>query len=426
MKVYHLNDFPEEVISHAFAKTSRSNGNFLDMANGLDQEKSSKFHEKWVLQYGHASVSEHSIIHVATEGISRLVTEELESGRLASYTEQSTRYQTMHEDNVYFDDNWHNNFKTDYRLAMKLLFELYNELLETDKNYDVARFALPLGALVNVGTTINMRSLRRTICKLMASDLPEAKNLAEQLIEIGKNVAPTLLKYIKPCAFTESVRQLSLRGNNKSSSTSPISVELIDSHFDLAGLTNNIAVAAGGHFGQSVSVKDLIPFLCELQEHDSISRAFEYSYFNFFITSDYGSYYDMKRHRMATILPEKGFILKFVRPSQLTSADYLGKRYYNVMQQVADIYKRHIDKPEAKYMLPNAVQKRYSMQMNARELAEVIRLRGFNPEGHPTYRAIGLQMYELVMTKYPFFDWLETRKKDSHTSRSIVEGYTLL
>ena len=375
------------------------------------------------------SVSEHSVIHIAVEGVSRAVVEELESGRLASYTEQSTRYQTLQETDVYFDENWNSNFKSDYRLAMKLLFELYNELLVSEngtQNFDVARFALPLGALVNVGMTINMRSLRHTICKLLASNMLEAKELAEQLIEICSKVAPTLLKHVKPCAFTTNIKTVPIKGKADQAPTQPIHVVLASSSFDISEILEAATIVAGGKFGQSMLCKDLIPFLCNLQEHDSISRAFEYSSFKFIITSDYGSYYDMKRHRMATVLPENGFILNFVKPAQLTSADYLSKRYYSVMQQVADIYKRHSDKPEAKYMLPNAVQKRYSMQMNARELAEIIRLRGFNPDGHPTYRAIGLLMYELASAKYPIMDWLETRRKDSHTSETIIAGYKLL
>src|SRR5574342_535840 len=85
--------FSPETIAVAFAKTSRSPESFREIATGLTDEKSAEFHERWVVGYGHASVAEHAVLHLAFENISRLAIECLESNRLASYTEKSTRYQ---------------------------------------------------------------------------------------------------------------------------------------------------------------------------------------------------------------------------------------------------------------------------------------------------------------------------------------------
>ncbi len=67
-----------EVIAVAFAKTSRSPESFREIAAQLTNEKSAEFHEKWVVGYGHSSVAEHAILHVAVEGLSRLAVETLE------------------------------------------------------------------------------------------------------------------------------------------------------------------------------------------------------------------------------------------------------------------------------------------------------------------------------------------------------------
>lgn len=48
--------------------------------------------------YGHASVAEHAVLHIAIENVSRLAVECIESNRLASYTEKSTRYQKWGRD----------------------------------------------------------------------------------------------------------------------------------------------------------------------------------------------------------------------------------------------------------------------------------------------------------------------------------------
>src|SRR3970282_896885 len=86
-------DLSPETIAVAFAKTSRSPESFREIAAGLTDERSAQFHERWVVGDGHASVAEHAVLHIAVENISRLAIECLESTRLASYTEKSTRYQ---------------------------------------------------------------------------------------------------------------------------------------------------------------------------------------------------------------------------------------------------------------------------------------------------------------------------------------------
>src|SRR5512143_105908 len=102
-QVYLLSarELSPETIAVAFAKTSRSPESFEAIAAGLTDEKSAQFHEKWVVGYGHASVAEHAVLHIALENISRLAIECVESNRLASYTEKSTRYQKWGPDDFY-------------------------------------------------------------------------------------------------------------------------------------------------------------------------------------------------------------------------------------------------------------------------------------------------------------------------------------
>ena len=94
-RVYPLSpsQLSAETIAVTFAKTSRSPEPFDVIAAELDAEKSAKFSEKWIVGYGHSSVAEHAVLHLALENVSRLAIETIESNRLASYTEKSTRYQ---------------------------------------------------------------------------------------------------------------------------------------------------------------------------------------------------------------------------------------------------------------------------------------------------------------------------------------------
>ena len=95
-----------ETIAVTFAKTSRSPESFREIAAELTDEKSSEFHEKWVVGYGHSSVAEHAVLHIAVENVSRLAVETLESNRLAAYTEKSTRYQKWRSTDFLCPPSW--------------------------------------------------------------------------------------------------------------------------------------------------------------------------------------------------------------------------------------------------------------------------------------------------------------------------------
>ncbi|MEK7806597.1 MAG: FAD-dependent thymidylate synthase, partial [Chloroflexota bacterium] len=94
-RVYPLDahELTEEQIAVVFAMTSRRPEPFDEIARQVTQEKAADFHERWVLGYGHASVAEHAVLHLAVENVSRLACDTLEDNRLASYTEKSSRYQ---------------------------------------------------------------------------------------------------------------------------------------------------------------------------------------------------------------------------------------------------------------------------------------------------------------------------------------------
>ena len=102
-QVYLLDpqQLPPETIAVTFAKTSRSPESFREIAAELTEASSAEFNEKWVVGYGHSSLAEHAVLHIALETISRLAVETLESNRLASYTEKSTRYQKWNPDQFF-------------------------------------------------------------------------------------------------------------------------------------------------------------------------------------------------------------------------------------------------------------------------------------------------------------------------------------
>ncbi len=191
-----------ETIAVTFAKTSRSPLSFQEIAAELSNEKSAEFHEKWVVGYGHSSVAEHAVLHIAVENVSRLAVECIESNRLASYTEKSTRYQKWSPDSFYIPTELDNSrLKKLYVETNQLLFQTYHDSLpilqrEAGKHFpradqegeavwerrirakyvDVARFLLPAASLANVGITINARALEHALRKMLSNPLEEVRS----------------------------------------------------------------------------------------------------------------------------------------------------------------------------------------------------------------------------------------------------------
>ena len=132
-RIYLLSprELSPETIAVAFAKTSRSPESFREIAAGLSDEKSAQFHEKWVVGYGHASVAEHAVLHLAFENVSRLAIESIESNRLASYTEKSTRYQKWNPEDFHVPTELDGHtWQTSTSRSAGLLFSTYLQVLD--------------------------------------------------------------------------------------------------------------------------------------------------------------------------------------------------------------------------------------------------------------------------------------------------------
>ncbi len=219
-----------ETIAVAFAKTSRSPQTFRNIAAELTAEKSAEFHEKWVVGYGHASVAEHAVLHVAMENVSRLAVETIESNRLASYTEKSTRYQKWSPENFFTPPELETQaagaLKTQYQETCRALFEAYLQTLpavradverdfprlpdESDGAWerrirseyvDVCRFLLPAAALANLGMTINARALEHALQKMLSHPLAEVRQVGAEIKQAALASVPTLLKYTEPVPY---------------------------------------------------------------------------------------------------------------------------------------------------------------------------------------------------------------------------------
>jgi thymidylate synthase ThyX len=243
-RVYPLDprQLTQEQIAVAFAMTSRRPEPFDEIAQQVSQEKAADFHERWVLGYGHASVAEHAVLHLAVENISRLACDTLEDNRLASYTEKSSRYQVMPPDCFHFPQeltspplprgDYRGVLGQVFREACQRLFQDYRRFIDGCMDYlrrtnpqeereresayslrlrriatDSCRAVMPAATLTNVGVTANARVLEHAISKLLSSELAEERDLGQELRDQGRSITPTLIKYADVNRYLQETAQ---------------------------------------------------------------------------------------------------------------------------------------------------------------------------------------------------------------------------
>lgn len=267
--IYTVSNIPEEVIAVIFAYVSRSPKGFREnigtviQEEELGRERASKFHEKWVLNYGHASVAEHAAVHVGIEKVSRLFSSILElSNEYLSFTEYSQRYQRPVRGDFYVprELDQHASLRDEYRKLNDDLYTIYSGLNEkllaylkkaepvpngTDEKvhlralekiaFEDARYALTLATFTNLGMTANARAIEDSLTKLLSNKYEEVRRRAEEIKNEVRFSVPTLVKYAnenryikETCAeLTETARLMLGRETSKTSNNGP-AVTLLD------------------------------------------------------------------------------------------------------------------------------------------------------------------------------------------------------
>jgi len=432
-----------ETIAVAFAKTSRSPESFREIAAGLTDEKSAQFHEKWVVGYGHASVAEHAVLHIAFENVSRLAIESIESNRLASYTEKSTRYQKWGTDNFFIPPELDGHaLREEFIATCRLLFQTYIDSLnpvralvlqrsqrrenESDEALDrrvrsqyvdVCRFLLPAASLANVGMTANARVLENMIRKMLSHELVEVRRIGEEVRTVAKAEVPTLVKYAEAAPYlVETKKEIgeSVIGNRELDRRKSDWFSLVD--YDKDGQTKVLAAAlyrfGGMPFADAVNhVKSLDESQCtqladallkRLDEHDIPLRELEYATYTFDLVMDQGAYAEFKRHRMMTQTAQMLTTrLGYAIPRLITEAGFRPE-YEAAMKSAAEMYEKlySFNPQAAQYVVPNGYHRRVLAQFNLREAYHFCQLRTAS-NAHFSIRRIAYRIAEEICRVHP-------------------------
>ncbi len=454
--VYALRNLPPEVVAVLFAYVSRSPKSFRDNLEQLlsegdlstqlsrrdtfQEERASRFHEKWVVGYGHASVAEHASLHLALEDVSILAAKVLEDTRLAAFTEKSSRYQVFDQGRFHWPAELAGHpLEKRARDHVARLFSLYSELYHelivqmaaeerpeelSDRAWkqvlhaaacDEVRYLLPAGTLTSLGMTLNARTAAHLIRKLRAHPLAEMRELGDRLHEEGEKVTPVLLKYSQPAEWQSGglERFLDERPGTENGPELP-RLRVVDASPDaevhvLADLRSllldeDLECARARAFAMSADERKHFfeEIFREMGPFEVPPRALEKAELTMECCVDYGAYRDLQRHRiLSPTLPDFGCRWGYELPDRL-AVHARRDEVVQLLEESASLWREFAawNPKVASYIVPMAFRYRFLMRMNLRQAEHMIRLRSASA-GHPSYRRVAQEMYREVVRLWP-------------------------
>ncbi len=206
---------PERIVATA-AKLCYSSSDIEHIHEGLDDEKTEKFIQR-LMDLGHESPVEHVTFTFGVEGVSRSLLAQITRHRLASYSVKSQRYVTEGQFSYIVPPEIKKDKRASeiYISTMENLQKQYDSLTEILKQNHIsagveekaaekmaiedARFVLPNACETKIVMTFNARSLmnmfRHRCCERAQWEI---RAMADEMLRLVKEVAPTLFKYAGP------------------------------------------------------------------------------------------------------------------------------------------------------------------------------------------------------------------------------------
>jgi len=453
-----------ETIAAAYARISRDPRpvNKLREMAIVEVEKARQSNRNIIFTMGHSSIAEHAVFNIDILGVSRLLVEEIERSRLASYTEKSQRYVLLKDDFVVPREIKEGGLEADfvsvigeqnhfyhklYESLRAYVFEKHKDLADNPANRSLlegwakedARYIISLATETQLGMTVNARSLELMIRRLASSPLSEAREASSRLYEVALNIAPSLIRYVEPTDYDRLTRgELREKAdmiwarmgncNGKGKTSLPCDdkdVVLIhatpdaDDRLAAALLHSSSDLSIGQCIGivkqMTAEEKEaIVKTACRhMRSYDSVLREFEYVDLHFELIISATCFAQLKRHRMATITcqdynPELGATV----PPAVCEVG-METAFREIIARTDETYGKLKESvpAAAAYVLTNAHRRRVSMKVNARELYHISRLRG-DQYAQWDIRQTAMKMTELGRKVMPLTLMLAAGKDD--------------
>jgi len=424
-----------------------------DLLSSVMADKSGQFLKTYAIDHGHNSLREGSVVHLAVERVSQLVTRFVQRERRCSFEESSTRYISFSAETHWrdpevmaaggefakaYDEVLHSTFAL-YQSATERLLAHVQKLrplaagekegpwLRTLKAeaFDAARYLLTPAIFTKWGMVADARTLGAVITELKSHPLAEFRLVGERMQQQAECALPTLLKNATPSAFLEALyealpaaaRELGVASATPHRGASTGHTELLahDAQLDDKLLASLLYEHSAQPFATLVAnVKALTQgqrhellhkLMSSRGPHDAWPLALEGAApFEFEVMVDFGAFRDIGRHRKS--LQQQQLLTTahgFAVPPLMQEAG-LGGEYAAVLERTADLQQsigKHFPHA-AGYVTPFAFLQRVRIQFDPRQTAYFIELRS-GPEGHFSYRHVALDMFAHVRRVSPLF-----------------------
>lgn len=168
-------------------------------------EESAKAFVASILKNGHESVIEHEKISVRII-CDRGVSHEIVRHRIASYSQESTRYCNYHKEKfgnqlTFIKPNFWDDEGDEYQVWVKMMShaeESYNKLIEMGASPQEARSILPNSLKTEIVVTMNLREWRHFFkLRTSAKAHPQMRQISIMMLEHFKSIIPVIFADIE-------------------------------------------------------------------------------------------------------------------------------------------------------------------------------------------------------------------------------------
>ncbi|MBL9077528.1 MAG: FAD-dependent thymidylate synthase [Planctomycetes bacterium] len=424
-----------------------------DVLSSVMADKSGQFLKTYAIDHGHNSLREGSVVHLAVERVSQLVTRFVQRERRCSFEESSTRYISFSAETHWRDPDVTaagGDVAAAYESVLADTFALYTEasarllahlqrvrpLQPGEKEaawqrtlkaeaFDAARYLLTPAILTKWGMVVDARTLCDVVTELRSHPLAEFRLVGERMQRQAEHALPTLLQHAKPNAFLQALQRelprlaaelgVAAAAPHRGAAAGHTALLAHDPQLDDRLLASLLYEHGQVPFAQllarvqaltSGQRQDLLQQVMAARgPHDGWPIGLEGAQpFEFEVLLDFGAYRDIGRHRKGfqqqqTLTTAHGFAV----PPLVEEAG-LAAAYGDVLERAAAAQQRVAQRfpLAAGYVTPFAFLQRVRLVFDPRQVAYFVELRS-GPEGHFSYRQVALDMLAHLRRVSPLF-----------------------
>jgi len=186
-------EFMENLSPVEMTKKIEQAGRTCYKSEGNVKKNTAEEFVRMIISNGHESVLEHGLLSVKLT-TNRAIANELVRHRIASYSQESTRYVNYGKRNgfSFISQNYSkiseenkNTVKDILSQTMEIIEESYDLIFKLTKSTDIARDILPLGLSSDISVSMNLRSWRHFFkLRLEKVAHPMIRDLARKILDM--------------------------------------------------------------------------------------------------------------------------------------------------------------------------------------------------------------------------------------------------